>query len=295
MLVPARSRSGSPHMPVGSGSLQVSAMLTPSRGGWSTNMPRKALNRKDSFTGTPIGESQSTVCSSLGGMLVNSATTTETSQGDVQRLGFNTSSIRRNAQSNSDLPDLESINAQRQLCLQEINNNLATLREILRETNAAKKLALKLQSEHVKRAYVFKIDHEVKVEEANSDRQANYELWQLQQAVAHSKALLEQQAGDALCEYEKQKRQPELQAEVSPVPTLEHCHWATSAQQPVSLIQTSILVMAPITYPTSAIGSDATTQAASPMATPTTSSFVPWPHGSCDHTTLSLDGWVATG
>jgi len=221
-------------------------------------------------------------------MLVNSATTTETSQGDVQRLGFNTSPIRRNAQSNSDLPDLESINAQRQLCLQEINNNLATLREILRETNAAKKLALKLQSEHVKRAYVFKIDHEVKVEEANSDRQANYELWQLQQAVAHSKALLEQQAGDALCEYEKQKRQEELQAGVCPVPSLGQCPEATSAQPTLPPTPTSVFMLAPLTCPTSAVGSDATALAASQLATPTTSSFVPWPHGSCDHTRLSL-------
>jgi len=262
-------------------------------------MPIQALNCKDkcSFTGTPISETQSTVCSSLGGLLVNSARTTETSQGgDIMRSGFVATPIRRNAQSNSDLPDLESIMAQRQVCLQEINKNLTILKENLLETNAAKKLALKLQSEHVKRAYMFKIDHEVKVEEANSDRQANYELWRLQQAVAHSKAMLEQQAGEALCEYEKKKRQQELQAEVCPVPNLEHCSEATSAQYPVSLIQTSILVMAPITYPTSAIGSDATTQAASPMATPTTSSFVPWPHGSCDHTTLSLeDGWVATG
>jgi len=139
-LVPARSRGGPTHVPVGSGSSQVYEALTP----W-------CVRANCSFAGTPMSDTQSTVCSSLGGLLVNSAMTIETSMlGDILHPSFVVTLIRRDAHSNIDLPDLEPMDAWRQMCLQEINDNLKNLGEDLYKTNAAKKLTSKLQSEHFK-------------------------------------------------------------------------------------------------------------------------------------------------
>jgi len=297
VLVPPPPRDGSVHMPVGSGSLQVPAMIAPAPcGSWSASMPVQTLNSKDKSTlaATAISETQSTGCSSasLGGLLVNTTTTVATSGSTL---------VRRNLHSNSDLPDPESLDAQRRMCLEEINETLIKRKESLREANAAQKKALQRQAEHVKRAYVSKIDHEVMVEEANLDRQANYEHLQLQHAAAHCKAMLEQQACAAVYEIENQKRQEALREEICSVLNVEQCQEAILAQPPMprpSLISAHITdssfphalvpVMAPSRMQPTSTVSDTTTLAASasPLATPT-SSFVPWPIGSCDPTMLS--------
>lgn len=150
-LVPACSRGGPTHMPVGSGSSRVYEALTP----W-------CVRANCSFAGTPVSDTQSTECPSPGGLLVNSAMTIETSMlGDILHPSFVAALIRCDAHSNIDLPHLEPIGTWRQMCLQEANDNLKNLAVDLCETNAAKKLTTKLQSEHFKCACLFLITKQI--------------------------------------------------------------------------------------------------------------------------------------
>jgi len=112
--------------------------------------------------------------------------------------------------SSTDLPDPQSVDNQRQIYMQQLDDQLADGVRILRERNHSQKKILKQQAEHFKRQYTGKIDHEVRVEEVNLDRQANHELLQLQHVAAHYKAMLEQQASAAMYEHDRQKSLEEL-------------------------------------------------------------------------------------
>jgi len=269
------------HMPVGSGSLQVPAMLANSceaTSGVQTVIPIQATNAKDVFT-FPASDTQSTATasSSLGGSAGNLTMGPASLASDLLPQLPVMMPIKR-----GQIPDPQSLDAQRQICLQQIEDNLAYSIKALCEMNATQRELLKRQSEHMKQAYMIKIDHEVMAEEVNLDREANHELLQLQQIAADYKRVLEQQACAATYEYEKQRSADLLQEDLC------SSSEATLMQPPVprlSLIAAyRNLVTLPSSFesamaalPVSAVESDnSTTLAASPVMSPA-SSFVPWP------------------
>jgi len=214
--------------------------------------------------------------------------------------------IRRNL-STVDLPDpvLECLDTQRQIFLQQIDDNLASSINTLREINATQKARLKRQADHVKNAYASKIDHEVKMEEVNLDCQANDELLRLQYFVASCKARLVQQASDATYKLEKQLTEDSLCMMQERVCSgAEQCTAPTLVEPPIPTVPlisaykdaVSVPVclvprMAPPTVHNleSMVDSDSS-PIQTAMLTPTTlagspqmsaaSSFVPWPRGS---------------
>jgi len=220
----------------------------------------------------------------------------------------------------SDLPGPESLEIQRQMYHQQLDENLANAKKILRDKNAAQKASLKQQSEYLTNAYVSMIDHEVKVEEVNLDRQAYHEQLQLKHVSAHYKAMLEQQASAAIYEYERTKGEEGLrkkQEEACSSSTSEQ--WATltlvqpslptvpllSAYKEIVLLpQDWVPAMVPPTVPCIPIAADGGGTSGVMACTPTTlsgspqmsaaSSFVPWPQGLPSPTTTAGDAMTAT-
>jgi len=87
--------------------------------------------------------------------------------------------------------------------LQQITEFIDNSKQALRAKNTAQKVMLRQQSDHLKRAYLTKIDHEVNLEIRNLEQQANDELVQLQHDATHCRAMLEQHATIAAYECSK--------------------------------------------------------------------------------------------
>jgi len=285
--VSTRSPGGSTHVPVGYGSLQVP--------GPSGKVPMLNSN-------VQVSPEVCRVPSSLSRQISRSAVAPSLTRSMPHPPPFENATIRNTA---NDLTDLGSLDTQKQAYLQQIDDCLTHSVQTLREQNAAQKCLLKWQSENIKRAYASKIDHEVKVEEVNLDRQANHELLRLRQIASHHKAMLEQQAGTAVYDYQKLKSVEGLLKEVCS--GFEQCAEATLAYppappvSPVSLYKEYVVLprvpaprlVPPRMHAMSTIESESTpshtptTLAASPLMS-SASSFVPWPKGSYDLNMLSM-------
>eukprot|EP00927_Polykrikos_kofoidii_P086180 TRINITY_DN9581_c0_g1_i1.p1 TRINITY_DN9581_c0_g1~~TRINITY_DN9581_c0_g1_i1.p1 ORF type:complete len:631 (+),score=114.69 TRINITY_DN9581_c0_g1_i1:263-1894(+) len=82
--------------------------------------------------------------------------------------------------------------------------------KIVEQQNAAQKQALREQMQQQKQRYDVQVDAQLKQQELTAEQETNYKLMNLQAAAHEHKAMLEQQANQAVLEYHQRKVQDDF-------------------------------------------------------------------------------------